>query len=103
MGWSFTSNLLSYSIIEFSTLILASTHPVTSGKSYELIDYIIVIAGATCGYIVSTLCGVLGGNFFAKVISPRVVSLLGGVLFLLFAVQILITKDWLVFLNKQLI
>ena len=49
--------------------------------------------GAASGYFIATLCGVLGGNFFARMISPRVISIAGGVLFLLFALQILIMKD----------
>ncbi|KAK8819505.1 transmembrane protein [Blastocystis sp. ATCC 50177/Nand II] len=67
---------------QFSTIILAGTHPVSS-----------VVAGASCGYLIASLCGVLGGHFFAKVISPRVISISGGILFILFAIQILIMKD----------
>ena len=37
-----------------------------------------VILGATCGYVVATLCGILGGNYFAKIISPKVISIAGG-------------------------
>lgn len=52
-----------------------------------------MVLGAACGYLIATLCGVLGGHFFARVISPRVISISGGVLFILFAVQILVMKD----------
>ena len=37
----------------------------------------LVILGATCGYMVATLCGILGGNYFAKIISPKVISIAG--------------------------
>lgn len=40
-------------------------------------DFSPVILGATCGYIVATLCGILGGNYFAKIISPKVISIAG--------------------------
>lgn len=52
-----------------------------------------MVAGASCGYLIASLCGVLGGHFFAKIISPRVISISGGILFILFAIQILIMKD----------
>ena len=36
-----------------------------------------VILGATCGYVIATLCGILGGNYFATILSPKVISIAG--------------------------
>lgn len=63
---------------------------------FRSFSHAVVILGAAAGYVVATLCGVLGGDYFARVLSPRVISISGGVLFILFAIQILIMKDSLV-------
>lgn len=82
---------------QFSTIALAGTHPISSGTSPLLaFSHPVVILGAAAGYVIATLCGVLGGDYFARVLSPRVISISGGVLFILFAIQILIMKDFLV-------
>ena len=82
---------------QFSTIALAGTHPISSGTApFRSFSNAVVILGAAAGYIVATLCGVLGGDYFARVLSPRVISISGGILFILFAIQILIMKDSLV-------
>lgn len=79
---------------QFSTIALAGTHPISSGTApFRSFSNAVVILGAAAGYVVATLCGVLGGDYFARVLSPRVISISGGILF---AVQILITKISLV-------
>ena len=88
---------------QFSTIALAGTHPISSGTApFRSFSNAVVILGAAAGYIVATLCGVLGGDYFARVLSPRVISISGGILFILFAVQILIMKDSLVCFTNAL-
>ena len=88
---------------QFSTIALAGTHPISSGTApFRSFSNAVVILGAAAGYIVATLCGVLGGDYFARVLSHRGISISGGILFILFAVQILIMKDSLVCFTNAL-
>uniref|UniRef100_A0A453AHK7 GDT1 family protein n=1 Tax=Aegilops tauschii subsp. strangulata TaxID=200361 RepID=A0A453AHK7_AEGTS len=44
-----------------------------------------VASGAIAGHLVATLLAIIGGAFLANYLSEKLVGLLGGVLFLLFA------------------
>ncbi|KNB43836.1 hypothetical protein JH06_2282 [Blastocystis sp. subtype 4] len=66
---------------QVSTILLAGTHPVLS-----------VFFGGCVGYFVTSLLAVLGGSFLATKVSPRIVTIAGGVMFLLFAIQIVFMK-----------
>lgn len=59
---------------QISTILLAAKE-----------NAMVVICGSTIGYALCTIIAVLGGSVIASVISARVVTLVGGVLFLTFA------------------
>ena len=66
---------------QVSTILLAGTHPVLS-----------VFVGGCLGYFITSLLAVLAGSWLASKVSPRVITITGGVLFILFAFQALFMK-----------
>ena len=66
---------------QVSTILLAGTHPVVS-----------VFLGGCLGYFITSLLAVLSGSWLASKVSPRLITIVGGVLFLLFAFQTIFMK-----------
>lgn len=66
---------------QVSTILLAGTHPVLS-----------VFVGGCLGYFITSLLAVLAGSWLASKVSPRVITISGGVMFILFAFQALFMK-----------
>ena len=66
---------------QVSTILLAGTHPVLS-----------VFVGGSLGYFITSLLAVLAGSWLASKVSPRVITISGGVMFILFAFQALFMK-----------
>lgn len=64
---------------QVSTILLAGTHPVLS-----------VFFGGCVGYFLTSFVAVLCGSVLQKWISPRLITIFGGFMFLLFAVQTLV-------------
>lgn len=67
---------------QVSTILLAGTHPVVS-----------VFLGGCLGYFITSLLAVLSGSWLASKVSPRVITITGGILFLLFAFQTIFMKQ----------
>lgn len=63
---------------QVSTILLAGTHPVLS-----------VFLGGCVGYFITSFIAVLCGSVLQKWISPRLITIFGGFMFLFFAVTTL--------------
>ena len=61
---------------QVSTILLAGTHPVLS-----------VFCGGCVGYFITSFVAVLCGSVLQKWISPRWITIFGGLMFILFAFQ----------------
>lgn len=61
---------------QVSTILLAGTHPVFS-----------VFCGGCVGYFITSFVAVLCGSVLQKWISPRWITIFGGLMFILFAFQ----------------
>lgn len=67
---------------QVSTILLAGTNPVLA-----------VFLGGCVGYFVTSLLAVLAGSCLASRVSPKMITITGGVMFLVFAVQTVFMKD----------
>ena len=67
---------------QVSTILLAGTNPVLA-----------VFLGGCVGYFVTSLLAVLAGSCLASKVSPKIITITGGVMFLIFAVQTVFMKD----------
>ena len=67
---------------QVSTILLAGTNPVFA-----------VFLGGCVGYFLTSLLAVLAGSFLASKVSPKMMTITGGVMFLIFAVQTVFMKE----------
>ena len=83
---------------QVSTILLAGTHPVFS-----------VFCGGCVGYFITSFMAVLCGSVLQKWISPRWITIFGGLMFILFAFQTVLSHQlsmcvgmlYLFLFNKQ--